>query len=242
MNNQVKSCAVSGEHDTAAFVYPLRNWWDPSRRFNDQASGLLPLLDLGSPQRTDWLEGSQWPCTGQGTVPCPTSRGPCTIPTPGWSGGVQMEGRHEERPDLHGFVARCFTRKYRLPAETDVTKIVSVLSVDGILTVEAPVPKPSVPTTIIIPIKVEEEASEGQQEAENSPFPDKSKAAEVHEESSANGEKQDEGKREEDGSENAASRDQEGVESHEDVQEKKTEEKTSPSEEGKSCEISQEIL
>lgn len=43
---------------------------------------------------------------------------------------------------------------FRLPAEIDATKIVSTLSVDGILSVEAPVPETSVPAAIIIPIKV----------------------------------------------------------------------------------------
>uniref|UniRef100_A0A3Q1HDF2 SHSP domain-containing protein n=1 Tax=Acanthochromis polyacanthus TaxID=80966 RepID=A0A3Q1HDF2_9TELE len=69
-------------------------------------------------------------------------------------GFLEVEGRHEERPDEHGFIARCFTRKYRLPAEVDVTNITSTLSVDGILTVEAPVPETSVPAAILIPIKV----------------------------------------------------------------------------------------
>uniref|UniRef100_A0A672YQD9 SHSP domain-containing protein n=1 Tax=Sphaeramia orbicularis TaxID=375764 RepID=A0A672YQD9_9TELE len=69
-------------------------------------------------------------------------------------GFLEVGGKHEERPDEHGFIARCFTRKYRLPTEIDSTKIVSWLSVDGILTVEAPVPESSVPAAIIIPIKV----------------------------------------------------------------------------------------
>ncbi|XP_038559583.1 heat shock protein beta-1 [Micropterus salmoides] len=69
-------------------------------------------------------------------------------------GFLEIRGKHEERPDEHGFIARCFTRKYRLPAEIDATKIVSTLSVDGILTVEAPVPETSVPAAFILPIKV----------------------------------------------------------------------------------------
>ncbi|KAA8592524.1 hypothetical protein FQN60_017979 [Etheostoma spectabile] len=51
-------------------------------------------------------------------------------------GLLEVGGKHEERPDEHGFIARCFSRKYRLPAEIDATKIVSTLSVDGILSVE----------------------------------------------------------------------------------------------------------
>ncbi|XP_071339836.1 uncharacterized protein [Trachinotus anak] len=80
-------------------------------------------------------------------------------------GFLEVGGKHEERPDEHGFIARCFTRKYRLPDEIDAAKIMSTLSVDGILTVEAPVPESSVPAAIIIPIKMEMEAT-GEQEEE----------------------------------------------------------------------------
>ncbi|KAM7391172.1 hypothetical protein PAMP_021881 [Pampus punctatissimus] len=81
-------------------------------------------------------------------------------------GFLEVGGKHEERPDEHGFIARCFTRKYRLPAEVDATTVVSSLSVDGILTVEAPVPETSIPAAIIIPIKVEMEVT-GEQEEKN---------------------------------------------------------------------------
>ncbi|XP_044052900.1 heat shock protein 67B1 [Siniperca chuatsi] len=96
-------------------------------------------------------------------------------------GFLEVGGKHEERPDEHGFIARCFTRKYRLPAETDASKIESTLSVDGILTVEAPVPETSVPAAIIIPIKVEMEAAGEKQEKEEAPDtdPDSSKAPEA---------------------------------------------------------------
>ncbi|KAK2838009.1 hypothetical protein Q5P01_015221 [Channa striata] len=79
-------------------------------------------------------------------------------------GFLEVGGKHEERPDEHGFIARCFTRKYRLPAEIDATKLTSTLSVDGILTVEAPLPETSVPAAIIIPIKIEMEVTEEQEE------------------------------------------------------------------------------
>ncbi|XP_062236565.1 heat shock protein beta-1 [Platichthys flesus] len=72
-------------------------------------------------------------------------------------GFLEVGGRHEERRDEHGFIARCFTRKYRLPAEIDATQITSTLSLDGILTVEAPAPEAAAPAAIIIPIKEEEE-------------------------------------------------------------------------------------
>ncbi|XP_034728178.1 heat shock protein 67B1 [Etheostoma cragini] len=70
-------------------------------------------------------------------------------------GFLEVGGKHEERPDEHGFIARCFSRKYRLPAEIDATKIVATLSVDGILSVEAPISETAIPNAIIIPIKVE---------------------------------------------------------------------------------------
>ncbi|CAB1461057.1 unnamed protein product [Pleuronectes platessa] len=81
-------------------------------------------------------------------------------------GFLEVGGRHEERRDEHGFIARCFTRKYRLPAEIDATQITSTLSVDGILTVEAPVPEAAAPASIIIPIKVELEVEDAEEEKE----------------------------------------------------------------------------
>ncbi|CAJ1069472.1 hypothetical protein L3Q82_023049 [Xyrichtys novacula] len=87
-------------------------------------------------------------------------------------GFLEVGGRHEERPDEHGFIARCFIRKYRLPAEINVSKIASTLSVDGILTVEAPVPDTSVPAAVSIPIKVEMEAAGDKKEKEGAPDTD----------------------------------------------------------------------
>uniref|UniRef100_A0A8C6WZ45 SHSP domain-containing protein n=1 Tax=Neogobius melanostomus TaxID=47308 RepID=A0A8C6WZ45_9GOBI len=179
MSNQVKSQLSAEHHGTAGPWYPLRKWWEPSPRFN-QDSGLLPPLGLGGPGSMDWLQralsSSYWPWYSNAPpfVPHIYRPGPNAGPEQHkWrvsldvahfspseislsvkDGFLQVGGRHEERPDEHGSVARCFTRKYRLPAEIDATKVVSSLSVDGILTVEAPVPEPPVPDTIIIPIKV----------------------------------------------------------------------------------------
>uniref|UniRef100_A0A3P9IDD6 SHSP domain-containing protein n=1 Tax=Oryzias latipes TaxID=8090 RepID=A0A3P9IDD6_ORYLA len=69
-------------------------------------------------------------------------------------GFLEVRGKHEEKPDQHGFISRCFTRKYRLPAEVGAATIVARLSVDGVLTVEAPVPETAVPATFFIPIQV----------------------------------------------------------------------------------------
>ncbi|XP_059404859.1 heat shock protein beta-1-like [Carassius carassius] len=58
-------------------------------------------------------------------------------------GVVEITGKHEERKDEHGFVSRCFTRKYTLPFGVDSEKITSCLSPEGVLTIEAPLPKPA---------------------------------------------------------------------------------------------------
>ncbi|CAL1615717.1 unnamed protein product [Knipowitschia caucasica] len=272
MNDQVKGRQSSSEHGTAGPWYPLRKWWiEPSRCFN-QDSGLLPLLDLGGPRRTDWLERSLWPhdwlwySPGPLFVPhisgsmrqagpsSPSSDAerfmwrvcldlshfsPSEITLSVKDGLLQVQGRHEERPDQHGFVARCFTRKYRLPAEMDACSLVSWFSVDGILTVEAPVAEPSVPASVIIPIKVEAASAEDQKEMEDQ---EESKAAEAHVDSSANGgvqegdERDEREEREEREERPEVSRDQEGTEPEEIP--------TSGGEHDacKGCEISQEII
>ncbi|XP_050425615.1 protein lethal(2)essential for life-like [Adelges cooleyi] len=53
-------------------------------------------------------------------------------------GAVIVEGKHEEKPDEHGFISRHFKRRYLLPNDVDIEKIVSSLSSDGVLTVSAP--------------------------------------------------------------------------------------------------------
>lgn len=51
---------------------------------------------------------------------------------------VTIEGKHEEKPDEHGFISRHFVRKYVLPEDCDVQKIQSSLSSDGVLSISAP--------------------------------------------------------------------------------------------------------
>ncbi|XP_048873393.1 heat shock protein beta-1 [Brienomyrus brachyistius] len=69
---------------------------------------------------------------------------------------VEITGKHEERRDEHGYVSRCFTRKYTLPPGADVEKVTSFLSPEGVLTVEAPLPKPAIQATEInIPVNLE---------------------------------------------------------------------------------------
>uniref|UniRef100_A0A1B6CAM8 SHSP domain-containing protein n=1 Tax=Clastoptera arizonana TaxID=38151 RepID=A0A1B6CAM8_9HEMI len=49
-----------------------------------------------------------------------------------------VEGKHEERSDAHGFIARQFTRRYKLPKDIDVKSLQSKLSSDGVLQLSAP--------------------------------------------------------------------------------------------------------
>ncbi|KAG9265415.1 alpha-crystallin B chain-like isoform X1 [Astyanax mexicanus] len=51
---------------------------------------------------------------------------------------VEIHGKHEERQDDHGYVAREFYRKYKVPTGVDPGNFTSCLSFDGVLTVSAP--------------------------------------------------------------------------------------------------------
>jgi crystallin alpha B len=71
-------------------------------------------------------------------------------------GTIIIEGRHEEKPDEHGYISRQFSRKYLLPADVEVDKISSSLTTDGVLTVTAPKRQPKAITdasgATVIPI------------------------------------------------------------------------------------------
>nr|XP_015816005.2 heat shock protein beta-1 isoform X2 [Nothobranchius furzeri] len=172
------------EHNTA----PTQGkWWQFSQILNPDV-GLPRVLEPGERRwmEVDWFRRNLAAFSWLGSIPAPLS-GPYVSESmlhPGqkiskWrvsmdvahfhpseislslrDGFLEVAGTHEERPDEHGFIARCFTRKYRLPAEVDATKLTSRLSVDGILTIEAPVPEFSAPVAIILPIKVETEEPE----------------------------------------------------------------------------------
>uniref|UniRef100_A0A8C6TP88 Heat shock protein beta-1 n=1 Tax=Neogobius melanostomus TaxID=47308 RepID=A0A8C6TP88_9GOBI len=74
-------------------------------------------------------------------------------------GVVEISGKHEERKDEHGFVSRCFTRKYTLPPTANVEKVTSSLSPEGLLTVEAPLAKPALESAeTTIPVTVDKSA------------------------------------------------------------------------------------
>lgn len=51
---------------------------------------------------------------------------------------ITVEGKHEEKPDEHGYIARQFVRRYVLPKGHDVNHVQSNLSSDGVLTITAP--------------------------------------------------------------------------------------------------------
>ncbi|XP_056120845.1 heat shock protein 67B1 [Rhinichthys klamathensis goyatoka] len=86
-------------------------------------------------------------------------------------GFLEIAGKHEERQDEHGYIARCFARKYKLPGGIDAENLQSLLSADGILTVEVPLPSIPLPADVIIPIQVEMEpqAVGGKQQDGNEP-------------------------------------------------------------------------
>ncbi|GFY62996.1 protein lethal(2)essential for life [Trichonephila inaurata madagascariensis] len=51
---------------------------------------------------------------------------------------IIIHGKHEEKNDEHGFVAREFTRKYMLPQNCQAETVTSSLSPDGVLSILAP--------------------------------------------------------------------------------------------------------
>lgn len=51
---------------------------------------------------------------------------------------IEIEGKHEEKPDEHGFISRHFVRRYVLPKGHDINQVQSNLSSDGVLTISAP--------------------------------------------------------------------------------------------------------
>ncbi|XP_061082820.1 alpha-crystallin A chain-like [Conger conger] len=51
---------------------------------------------------------------------------------------IEIQGKHGERQDDHGFVAREFLRRYRLPTSVDQSGVTSTLSSNGTLTICGP--------------------------------------------------------------------------------------------------------
>ncbi|XP_018559985.1 alpha-crystallin A chain [Lates calcarifer] len=51
---------------------------------------------------------------------------------------VEIQGKHGERQDDHGYISREFHRRYRLPSSVDQSAITCSLSADGLLTLTGP--------------------------------------------------------------------------------------------------------
>ncbi|KAL2092404.1 hypothetical protein ACEWY4_012202 [Coilia grayii] len=54
-----------------------------------------------------------------------------------FEGWLLIKGKHENRMDEHGFIARCFTRQFPLPEGLQAAGLRALLCHDGILVVEA---------------------------------------------------------------------------------------------------------
>ncbi|XP_056157438.1 alpha-crystallin A chain [Lampris incognitus] len=51
---------------------------------------------------------------------------------------VEIQGKHGERQDDHGYISREFHRRYRLPSSVDQSAITCTLSADGLLNLSGP--------------------------------------------------------------------------------------------------------
>uniref|UniRef100_A0A4W4FK48 Alpha-crystallin A chain n=1 Tax=Electrophorus electricus TaxID=8005 RepID=A0A4W4FK48_ELEEL len=51
---------------------------------------------------------------------------------------VEIQGKHGERQDNHGYISREFHRRYCLPSNVDQSAITCTLSADGLLTICGP--------------------------------------------------------------------------------------------------------
>ncbi|CAB1320173.1 unnamed protein product [Coregonus sp. 'balchen'] len=129
-----------------SFLVPASSMHQPGSRLSRaESAGLQGLSEVR-------VEGAKWRITLDVSHFSPVE---ITLRTR--EGFLEIRGKHEERPDVHGFIARCFTRRYTLPIGIDPKIIRSSLSGDGILSVEASLPDPTIPADIVIPIQVEKE-------------------------------------------------------------------------------------
>ena len=67
---------------------------------------------------------------------------------------IVIEGKHEEKPDEHGYISREFSRRYKIPSDVDPKTIKPSLSSDGMLALRAPLKsaEPPAPKERVIPI------------------------------------------------------------------------------------------
>ncbi|XP_047031521.1 heat shock protein 67B1-like [Helicoverpa zea] len=65
---------------------------------------------------------------------------------------IIVEGKHEDRPDAHGFISRQFRRRYPLPSNCPPENVTSSMSSDGVLTIISE--KVSKGVEKIVPIKM----------------------------------------------------------------------------------------
>lgn len=84
---------------------------------------------------------------------------------------IIVEGKHEEKADEHGHIARHFVRRYQLPKDVIADDIKSTLSSDGVLTVTAPLkeqPEQPPENERVIPVtKVDAKKIEGNTEVKD---------------------------------------------------------------------------
>ncbi|MCJ8747114.1 hypothetical protein PDJAM_G00149660 [Pangasius djambal] len=176
-----------------AFSHPPGYGWQPSLLYN-QHFGLPPFLDFRDLSWMESifrkLRTSSWPgytqasgfapkihrevSGGVSEVSAQQSRwtvsldvnhfAPSEITVRTHGGFLEIEGKHDERQDEHGYISRCFLRKYKLPAGIEVESIRSSVTGDGVLTVEATLPNIAPPADVTIPVELEAPALEDQKQ------------------------------------------------------------------------------
>lgn len=62
---------------------------------------------------------------------------------------IIVEGRHDEKQDNHGEVSRHFIRKYIVPLDCDIEQAKTLLSSDGVLSINVPHPHLHEPERVI---------------------------------------------------------------------------------------------
>lgn len=120
-----------------------------------QASGFAPKIhrEVGGGVSEVSARQSRWTVSLDVNHFAPSE---VTVRTHG--GFLEIEGKHDERQDDHGYISRCFLRKYKLPAGIEAESIRSFVTGDGVLTIEAMLPNIAPPADVTIPVQVEIEA------------------------------------------------------------------------------------